>query len=75
MRKRTASTPVQTKCLACGKQVTETIGRLAKKPEPRCAACGGKLDSEPLGKLLLGAVEDLKAIHRFSMKRGDLPKK
>jgi DNA-directed RNA polymerase subunit RPC12/RpoP len=60
MRRKTALIPIETKCLSCGKQVTETLGRLKQKLEPVCPACGGKLDMEPIRQFALKVVKDLK---------------
>ena len=61
MRKSTARIPVETKCLKCGKEVKLTVGDFRAKNEPHCPDCGGKLDAEPLRKMALQAVKDLKA--------------
>jgi DNA-directed RNA polymerase subunit RPC12/RpoP len=61
MRKSTARMPVETKCLKCGKGVCLTLGDFKSKRTPVCPDCGGKLDTEPLRKMALKAVKDLKA--------------
>lgn len=68
MRSKTARITIDTKCLSCGKQVTETLGRLKRKPEPVCPACGGKLDMEPIRQFALKVVKDFKAALEADMK-------
>ncbi len=75
MRKTTARIPIETKCLSCGKKVTETLGRFAKKSEPVCPHCGGKLDREPLRQFALATVKEFKAALEFDMKLLKLRKK
>ena len=68
MRKSTARILVDTKCLSCGKKVSETFGGFAAKKEPTCLFCGGKLDPEPLRKFALAAIKDFKAAFEADVK-------